>query len=176
MCELGAGYNDLCDAPGGVKKVYIFATTDGSGTDTVEAFTTSNGSVTDLDLINGQKAYTFNVEQETATFTVDSVGEKTAGSNAYSHTSTVVLHGNTASDIVEIDNLDKGRHAVIHQLTDGTYELLHMDNGAKCQSSRTPGTLYEDMNGTTLTFTSKETIPAYKISSTIVNALLIPDS
>ena len=174
MCELLAGHNDACDAPGGVEKVEIFAVKDDQGNSNIASFTTANGAVTALTLVNGKKSHAFNVEVETANFTVDSVGEKTAGANAYTHTSTVVLHGNTAQDIVNVDNLDNGRHAVIHHLADGTYELLHMENGGKAQSSRASGTVYEDMNGTTLTITSKEKAPAYKIDESIVIALRTP--
>ena len=51
-----------------------------------------------------------------------------------------------------------------------------MTNGGKSQSSRASGTVYEDMNGTTLTITSKEKNKAYKISQALVDALLIPNS
>jgi len=176
MCELTAGENYTCDAAGGVDRVYIFPVRDDDGVSTIADYQTSGGNVSILTLVDGKKAFTFNIEAETASFTDDSVGEKVAGSNAYTHTSTVVLHGNTAETIVNVENLDAGRHAVIHQMADGSYELLHMTNGGKSQSSRASGTVYEDMNGTTLTITSKEKKKARKISEEIVQSLLIPNS
>ena len=176
MCELTSGENLTCDAAGGVDKVYIFPVIDSNGESTIATYDTLGGNVTDLTLVNGKKAFVFNIEAETASFTDDSVGEKVAGSNAYTHTSTIVLHGNSADTIVNVENLDAGRHAVIHQMADGTYELLHMTNGGKSQSSRASGTVYEDMNGTTLTITSKEKKKARKVSQLIVDSLLIPNS
>jgi hypothetical protein len=61
-------------------------------------------------------------------------------------------------------------------LNDGTYEVLFLQNGAKCNDERASGTAYEDMNGNTLTFTGKEPAKAVKISSVIVLALLEPAS
>jgi len=106
MCELTAGENYTCDAAGGVDKVYIFPVRDDAGESTIASYATTGGNVTDLVLVDGKKAFTFNIEAETASFTDDSVGEKVAGSNAYTHTSTVVLHGNTAETIVNVENLD----------------------------------------------------------------------
>ena len=169
MCEITGGYESGCDNTGGVDVVYIFASRG------VEA-TVTNGEVTALALPSGKYAYPFYVEAETANFTVDSVGEKTNKATGYTHTSTVILHGNTKEDILNIDKLNRGRHSLIHQLADGTYELLHYNNGAKSNSSRASGTVYEDMNGTTLTFTSKEKTPSYKIDASLVTAILAPAS
>jgi len=176
MCELTSGEDYTCDAAGGVDKVYIFPVRDDAGVSTIATYDTTGGNVTDLTLVSGKYAFAFNIEAETASFTDSSVGEKVAGSNAYTHTSTVVLHGNTADTIVNVENLDAGRHAVIHQLADGTYELLHMTNGGKSQSERASGTVYEDMNGTTLTITSKEKKKARKISEAMVQSLIAPAS
>ena len=174
MCEIASNYTKGCDAPAGVEVVYAFPTIDSSGVSTIASFTHTAGDVTALTLTSGKQANTFSVEQETATFNVTSVGEKANGADASTHTSTFIFHGNTADDLVRVDALNKGRHALIHQLSDGTYELLHMENGAKGASDRAAGTLYEDMNGTTMTMTSKEKIASLKISEAIVTSLLTP--
>jgi len=174
MCEIASNYTKGCDAPAGVEMIYAFPVVDATGVSTISSFTHTAGEVTDLVLTTGKQANTFSVEQETATFNVTSVGEKTNGADAYTHTSTVIFHGNSADDIVRVDALNKGRHAFIHRLSDETYELLHMENGAKGSSDRAAGTLYEDLNGTTMTMTSKEKIPALKISESIVTSLLTP--
>jgi hypothetical protein len=172
MCELTSGYVKKCDNSGGVDVQYIFPVKDANGVSTIATYTVVAGEVTALTLTAGKKAYTFAVEAETANFEVASSGEKTAGSNAYTHTSNTTLHGNAKEDIVNADNLAKGRHAVVHKLADGSYELLHMTNGAKAQITRSSGTAYEDMNGTVIAMTSKEKLGGLKISSTIVASLL----
>ena len=135
-----------------------------------------DGVCTALTLAIGFKSYAFNVEAETSTFTVDSAGDKATGSNAYAHSSVIVFHGNTGDNLVQIHAMNVGRHGVIAKCADGTYELLHMTNGGKAQSGRAAGTAYTDMNGSTITLTSNEVTYAPKISSAIVDALLIPAS
>jgi hypothetical protein len=172
MCELTAGYTKKCDVAGGVDKIHIFPVKDGNGVSTIASYTVAAGEVTALTLVSGKKAWTFNIEPETANFEAPSSGEAVAGSAAYTHTSNVTLHGSTAADGVLADQLVKGRHAVIHQMADGTYELLHMTNGGKAQVTRQSGTAYEDMNGRVVALTSKEKAGSVKISSVIVASLL----
>ena len=171
------GYEEQCDVAGGVDKHYDFPTR-ANGATTIDTYEVDllTGTVTDLTLIAGYKSFPFTVEAETGSFTADSAGEKTAGSISYAHSSVCVFHGNTGDNLVNIHAMNVGRHAVIHALADGTYELLHMTNGAKNQSARASGTAYTDMNGTTLTLTSNEKLYAPKIPVALVEALLIPAS
>ena len=177
-CEITSGYNKLCDSPGGVDTWYAFAVKDSNGESnysTVPApFTAADGVITALTLKAGKYAFPFNVEMETASFTDTAAGERTAGAYSRVQAGTAMLHGNTASMIVDIEALAKGRHAIIAKLSDGTYELFFAENGAKVTDERATGTAYEDMNGTTLTFAGKEKTKACKISSTIVMSLLEP--
>ena len=173
---ISGGYNELCDVPGGVDTHYAFPLRDEDGASTIATYTVVDGAVTALTLASGFQSFAFNVEAETGSFTVDSIGDKATGSNAYTHTSIMIFHGNTAENLVNIHAMNVGRHAVIHALADGTFELLHMTNGGKNQSGRASGTAYSDMNGTTLTLTSNEKLYAPKIPANIVEALLIPTS
>jgi hypothetical protein len=175
-CELTSGYNKLCDTPGGVDTWYLFSTKDSNGESNIDTLTVANGAVTALTLKTGKYAYPFNVEIETSSFTDTAVGERANGAYAREQSATVMLHGNTAEMIVQIESLCKGRTTLIAKLNDGTYEVLFLQNGAKCNDERASGTAYEDMNGNTLTFTGKEPAKAVKISSTIVLALLEPAS
>lgn len=176
MCELISGYDKVCDTQGGVETWYLFAMKDSTGTSNIDTYTTANGQVTGLTLVTGKYAYPFNVEMETSTFTDKSLGDRANGAYAREQSATVVLHGNTAEMIVMVEDIVKGRVGAIAKCNDGTYELLFAENGAKCNDERAVGTKYEDMNGTTLTFTGKEKQKACKISSSIVNALLEPAS
>lgn len=171
------GYEEDCDVAGGVDKHYAFPVRHNkeSTIDTYEV-DLATGEVTAITLKAGYKAFAFTVEAETGSFGAVSNGEKAAGSSAYTHTSTMVFHGNTGDNLVQVHAMNVGRHAVIHALADGTFELLHMTNGGKNASDRASGTAYVDMNGTTLTLTSNEKIYAPKISSTLVDSLLIPAS
>lgn len=169
-CEITSGYDLVCDSQGGVDTWYAFAIAN------YDTLTYANGEVTALTLLAGTYAYPLNVEMETSSFTDVAVGERTNGAYGRQQTATVVLHGNTAEMIVEIEALCRGRHALIAKLNDGTYELLFMENGAKATDERASGTAFEDMNGNTLTFNGKERTKACKIDAAIVNLLLPPVS
>lgn len=176
MCELTSGYNKVCDTQGGVETWYLFSVKDSTGASNIDTFTFANGQVSALTLVTGKYAYPFNVEMETSTFTDKAIGERANGAYAREQSATVVLHGNTASMITMIEELSQTRVGAIAKCNDGTYELLFIENGAKCIDERAVGTKYEDMNGNTLTFTGKEKNKACKISSVIVEALLEPAS
>ena len=175
-CEITSGYNKVCDSPGGVDTFYAFAVKDSTGASNYvpNTLTILDGAVTAIELKAGKYAFPFNVEMETASFTDTSAGERTAGAYSRVQAGTAMLHGNTASMIVDIEALAKGRHAVIAKMNDDSYELFFMENGAKVTDERATGTAYEDMNGTTLTFAGKEKTKACKISSTLVMSLLEP--
>lgn len=175
-CEITSGYNKVCDSPGGVDTFYAFAVKDSTGASNYvpNTLTILDGAVTAIELKAGKYAFPFNVEMETASFTDTAAGERTAGAYSRVQAGTAMLHGNTASMIVDIEALAKGRHAVIAKMNDDSYELFFMENGAKVTDERATGTAYEDMNGTTLTFAGKEKTKACKISSTLVMSLLEP--
>lgn len=175
-CEITEGYDKVCDAPGGVATFYAFPVKSTSGVSNYATFTSAAGAVTALTLETGVYAYPFNVEMESAQFTDTAIGERTNGAYAREQSGTAVLHGNTASMIVNIEAIAKGRHAIIAKLNDDTYELFFRENGAKVSDARTTGQAYEDMNGNTLTFSGKEKTKALKIDSAIVLALLEPAS
>ena len=176
MCELLTGWSKGCDTQGGVETWYLFANKDANGTSNIDTLTIANGQVSALTLVTGKYAYPFNVEMETSTFNDKSLGDRANGAYAREQSATVVLHGNTASMITMVEDICKGRVSAIAKCNDGTYELLFAENGAKVNDDRSVGTKYEDMNGTTLTFTGKEKQRSCKISSVIVEALLEPAS
>ena len=167
-CEITTGYTKGCDSPGGVATVYAWATAN------MASSTSAAGEITALALDAGTYCFAFNVEIETATFNDKKVGERATSGYGREQSGTAVLHGNTASMIVNVENLAKGRHTVAVKLNDDTYEVFFFENGATVSDDRATGTAYEDMNGTTLTFAGKEKQKAMKISSSIILGLLSP--
>jgi hypothetical protein len=177
MCEVAAGYDRVCDNTGGVKRWYWFSTFNAQGQSNYSATpVVANGAVASLSLNSGVYAYALNVEMETSTFTDTRIGERANKAYGREQSATIVLHGNTAEMIANIDVAAKGRVTVIAELEDGTYEVLFLENGGLITDERTPGTAYEDMNGNTLTITGKEKAKAPKISEALVLALLEPAS
>lgn len=177
MCEVISGYTRQCDSVGGVRRWYWFATYDGNGVSNYAAApVVTNGQVQSLSLVSGKYAYPLNVEMETSTFTDTRIGERANKAYAREQSATIMLHGNTAEMIANIDAAAKGRVTVIAELEDGTYEVLFLLNGGVIVDERTPGQNYEDMNGNTLTITGKEKNKAPKIAANLVLALLEPES
>ena len=174
MCELTAAINGIqCDEAGGVDTWYMFPRFDAVGVSTVDTLTIVAGEATALTLAIGKNAFPVTVEQETSSVTDTAIGERANGSYGREQAATLMLHGNTASMIVSIEELAKGRTSLIAKLNDGTYELYFSQFGAKCLDERTSGTAFEDMNGTTMNFAGKEIYRGVKIDSAIVLALLV---
>jgi len=177
MCELTEGKETICDSAGGSKVAYLYSLKDSLGISIYAAPPTiTAGEITAMAFKTGKQAYAFNVETETLDGNTNSIGEKANSATAYEHTTVIKLAGNSAADIALAQQLCKGRVGVILQLNDGTLEAYHFEEGigGKVQRSRTVGVALEDFNGSTLTITSKQTLPEMKIDSTIVDSLLIP--
>ena len=177
MCELTEGRVATCDSAGGSKKAYLYSIKDSLGiTNYLTGPTVVGGAITAMTLKATKYLYAFNVEPETIETSADSIGEATKSSTAYEHKTVITLAGNTAEDIAQATLLCKGRVGVILELNDGTFEAYHYEDGigGKVQRSRTPGKALDDMNGSILTITSRQTMPEAKISSVIVNAMLEP--
>jgi hypothetical protein len=173
MCEVTEGYSKGCDSVGGSRKAYLFAVKDSTGASNYATPPTIvDGAVTAISLKAGKFAYAYDVEPETIDASTNSVGSSANGSDAYEHSTTLSLHGNSAEMIAEARRLCKGRVAVILEMNDGTYELYHYEHGGKVQRNRATGKALEDMNGSTLAITSKQVGTEVKISSLLVNGLL----
>ena len=175
-CEITTGYDKVCDSPGGVATFFAWSIKDSTGVSTYDTLTYAAGEISALTLTAGHYAYPFNIEIETASFNDKKVGERATSGYGREQSGTAVLHGNTASMIVNVESFAKGRHAIAAKLNDDTYEVFFLENGAVVTDDRATGTAYEDMNGTTLTFAGKEKQKAMKISSAIILAMLEPAS
>lgn len=176
MTEITAGFGMRCDDVGGVSTWYLFENKTCAGVSNIDSSTYAAGEITALALVAGTYAYPILVEEETSTYTDDSLGEKATKAYGRQQSATIIIHKNDAGDIDRIENIDKGRYTLIASLNDGTNEVLFFENGAKCNDSRTPGQAYEDGNMNTLTFTGKEKRKAMKISNAIIATLLEPAS
>lgn len=170
MCEITSSFVKICDTSGGVAKAYAWSTVE---TDTL---TYATGTISALTLNSGKYAYPIEFELGTSTYTDTAIGDRATSSYGRDQSATIVLAGNSAAYIANIESMAKGRTTIAFELNDGTYEVLFLENGAKLIDERAVGTNYEDMNGNTLTFTGKEKMKANKISSAIVLALLEPAS
>lgn len=175
MCELTEGRASACDSAGGSRKVYLYSLKDSLGiSNYLTKPVVTDGEVTAMALKPTKKIYAFNVESETVEAGTNSIGDSPRNSTAYEHTTTITLAGNSKEDIKVATKMCKGRVGVILELNDGTFEIYHYEEGigGKVQRARNPGKALDDMNGSVLTITSRQTLPEAKISSTLVNSML----
>jgi hypothetical protein len=169
MCEILEGKNSVCDSVGGIKKVV--------GWNTANATTTeANGTISALSLTSGKYGHVFYIEMETAKFNANRIGDRKNQSIAYEQSGTMYLAGNTATDIANLEALEIARTTFAVQLNDDTWEVFFLKNGAMVSGVRDSGQAYEDANGNTLTLSGKEKNRPYKISNSLITAILDPVS
>ena len=83
------------------------------------------------------------------------------GTVFYSQVLSLVLNKPVAADITEIQNLAKGRLAIVVQDNNDNYFVMGHTRGAELTGgSLATGTALGDLNGYTLEFTAEEAIPA----------------
>jgi len=169
MCEILEGKNAVCDSVGGVKAIYAWNTADAT-------ITKANGTISALSLTAGKYIHKFFVEMETSKFTATKIGDRKNQSVAYEQTGTMMLSGNTATDIVNLEALEIARTTFAVELNDGTYEVFYETNGASVSGVRDSGQAYEDANGNVLTLSGKEKNRPNKIAVGLITALLDPVS
>ena len=92
------------------------------------------------------------------------------GTVFYTQALSLVLNKPVAADITEVQNLAKGRLAIVVQDNNDNYFVLGHTRGAELTGgSIATGTALGDLNGYTLEFTGEEAIPAPFLDSTGAN-------
>ena len=92
------------------------------------------------------------------------------GTVFYSQVLSLVVNKPVAADITEIQNLAKGRLAIVVQdLNDNYFVMGHIRGAELTGGSIATGTAIGDLNGFTLEFTAEEAIPAPFLDETGAN-------
>ncbi len=150
------------DALGGVKKVWIGSFSDGIW-GAVGA--TTDGEIDDSTAALALEDFVSPKNTSSLTQTVNSSVEN--GTVFYTQVVSLVCNKPVAADITEIQNLAKGRLAVVVQDNNDNYFVIGHTRGAELTGgSLTTGTAVGDMNGFTLEFTGEEAIPAPFLDAT----------
>ena len=144
------------DALGGVKNVWIREWTDGIwgavGASTDGEIDDSTAAVTLHDFVSPKNTSSF-------TQTINASVEN--GTVFYTQVLSLVCNKPVSADVTEIQNLAKGRLAVVVQDNNDNYFVVGHTRGAELTGgSLTTGTAVGDLNGFTLEFTGEEAIPA----------------
>lgn len=150
------------DALGGVKKVWIGPFTDGIW-GAVGA--TTPGEIDDSTAALALEDFVSPKNTSSLTQTVNSSVEN--GTVFYSQVLSLVCNKPVAADVVEIQNLAKGRLAVVVQDMNDNYFVIGHTRGAEMTGGTiASGTALGDLNGFTLEFTGEEAIPAPFLDAT----------
>lgn len=141
------------DALGGVKKVWIAPFTDAMWSDVASGeIPNSEAALTLHDFVSPKNS-------SSLTQTVNSSVEN--GTVFYTQVLSLVLNKPVAADITEVQELGKGRLAIVVQDNNDNYFVLGHTRGCELTGgSVATGTAIGDLNGFTLEFTGEEGIPA----------------
>ena len=171
-CEFTAwAYEQPCDQTGGVEMIYVGAHT-GTADTTFQTLTIQDGEVSAITLQATTYIEPWSVEMETANFTQSSAGERATSSSSVTQTGVTTLIGYDDDMSKNLSELIKAKTFVIAKDNMGIFRLYFHKYGAKAQIEEGTGTAMEDMNGSTVTFTSKDKDFAPVIASALVEALL----
>ena len=158
-----------CDTPGGVSESYFINIED------VDTMTVTDFQVSALTLKTDAKAYKIAFEPETSNFSSNAVGSQENSSAAFEQTCEIKINKIDNNVLEQIDALTKGRHLVIIQKNDKTYEMYFHEGGAKFVANYTTGTALEDASGVTLTATHRQPSNMLLVSATVMNSLTIAE-
>lgn len=154
------------DALGGVKKVWIGPFSDGIW-GAVGA--TTDGEIDDSTVALSLEDFVSPKNTSSLTQTINSSVEN--GTVFYTQVLSLVCNKPVAADVTEIQNLAKGRLAVVVQDNNDNYFVIGHTRGAELTGgSLTTGTAFGDLNGFTLEFTGEEAIPAPFLDKTSAEA------
>ena len=166
-CELTQGYSIDCrDSIGGIKSVYI------SNYDNVSSYAETSGEITSITQVTGKNFYKYNLEKENGAFTETQTGSLENGTNFYEGELTFTVKKLAYAQIQELKLLALSRLWIIIEDNNGKYFSFGADQGADMLSStHGTGQAFGDMNGSSLTFSSKEKLPMFEIQSGVVSGL-----
>lgn len=162
------------DALGGVKKVWFCTEVfdDDSATDAFYSAVAS-GEIPGTSSAKTFKDFVSPKNTSSLTQTVNSSIEN--GTVFYSQVLSLVCNKPVAADIAELQNLGKGRLAIIVQDMNDNYFVMGHTRGSELSGGTVAtGTALGDMNGFTLEFTAEEAIPAPFLADSQTNMTLTP--
>jgi len=168
-CELTAGSSIDCrNSIGGIKSVYI------SNFDNVTSFTPSAGEITAIVQDGATSFYKYNLEKENGAFTETQTGSLENGTTMYEGelTFTIKKLGKVLRE--ELRLLALSRLFIIIETNNGEYFSFGANFGAdNLSGTAATGQAFGDLNGYSLTFSSKDGVPMYEVESSVVSGLTV---
>ena len=168
-CLLTGGYTIGCRSVSGIQKVFI-----GLWNDTAMGFTYDvNNQITAL---TGATVsfYTFQQPIETASFTAPAEASIENNAIQYNQTLLITVHSLNASLLGQIKTLGQGVWRIVILDKNGNYFFMGVQGPVQVSAIEAGlGKAGADLNGATITFTSKEVQPLYQISGTASGLVIV---
>jgi hypothetical protein len=154
---------DCRDSAGGIEEVYI---TEWSN---IASITETSGVVTSISMNSGKKFFTFQLEKENGMFDETEQNSVENGSLFYEGVLSFTTKKMTAAARNAFNILAKNRLMIIFKDRNGAYWLLGRYGAADKvgENKASTGKAFGDLNGYTLTFTTKEKEPAFSFTGTV---------
>jgi hypothetical protein len=168
-CPLTQGADDTgCKTgPAGIKRVLLTEIVN-KNTQTIAA-----GVITAMALDAAKVFRAYVLRKEKGFYTDTPTYDPANGTYSYAQSLEFTLDEASTSIRQEIHLLLQNTLVAIVERNDGTYICLGYNNGLDLISApHGSGSKFEDSKGVKLTFTSKDSVPAYEVSSGIIAGLL----
>lgn len=141
------------DALGGIKRIYVAEWSDGLWDPIV------SGEVADVTAAT--TFYTYDMTRGSGSLTQTITSDLVAGTVFFDQVCSVTFNKAAAIDIIEIQNLVKGRVSVLVQDNNDNWFIMGLKNGVEVSGGTAQtGTGAGDQNGFTLEFSAQEVSPA----------------
>lgn len=173
-CSLTQGFTLDCigDNAGGIVEIYI---TELSNKNTL---TTSSGAITNFTLNTGKQFFTYELYAEQGDASEEQIKKVENGTIGNTQKISIPLYKQDTTKRNELYLLAKNRVMVIVKSSNTDDYWLYGEIYGMNLTNRlgTFGKLIDDKNGYELTLEGKEPLPAKKIDSALIAALLLPAS
>lgn len=164
-CILTGGYTIPCKGSGGIQKLWIGTY---NSTNMTYTYATASGSEGQITAFGGATVsfYGFELRQETGAVTEAGAGSDANGTYFVTTTIELPIQSMTQDVSNKITLLGQGRWRIIALDENGNYWLLGRLNPVSVTTTAGGlGKAYGDLNGATITFTSKEPIHMTQVTS-----------
>jgi hypothetical protein len=168
-----SGYSKPCrSSVAGIRAVYLAQLQD------VSSYTLVDGEITAISMAaGGERFWKWDLENDLSNATYVQTVDRATGSSFCDQTVNMTLNDNRKATRNQIMLMAKNDLFVIVEQIDGDFEAYGVDFGATlATATRDTGIVKGDRNGNLIVLKASEKEAAYKVDSTIVNALLIPTS
>lgn len=167
-CLLTSGYQIGCKTQAGVQKVFI-----GVWNDTALTYTFGTNSI--INTFGGATVsfYTFQQPIETSSYTAPAEVNTENNAIQYNQTLSINVIGMNAALLNQIKTLGQGVWRIMILDKNGSYFLMGKSGPVQVSAIESGlGKVGTDLNGATITFTSKEDQPLYEVSSAAAQLLI----